>query len=184
MSFNIKNKFNDKYKVWIDILEKVYKKYNLNINLNFYFNLKQSDGQKYMKSETKDLCVFFAGSKNNYDNNFNYQFITINTLNPNIGNLNNSIKYDDIHFKYISSKMIPFNKNYQFNNDKYILVLLNNYDGWFRHYYNDFSNDNTSTINNLIKKLIVNIRKYSNNKLLTPKIDILKYQKAIDNILI
>ena len=184
MSLIIKKKKKENYDDWYNIFQQI----NLILinNINIYLNLKNSNGHTFMNKLTQNKSIFLAGSKN--DNNIlnSYQFITINSLNPNLGQDNLNVKYNDKRFNYILSRIYPYNNNYNYNKNGYILILLNNIYGWFSNYYSnnieidkdvdEYIDFNNNIVNNneekyfLFKKsinfLIKNIRKYTNRKII------------------
>lgn len=185
MSLIIQNKNIANNNNWIHIFNKI--KSDLNENINIYLNLKNSDGHSFMNKITETKSIFLAGSKNDNNPLNSYQFITINSLNPNLGKLNKIINYDDKRFNYILSRIYPYNDNYNYNKNGYILILLNNIYGWFSNHYSknieidenidEYINFNNNNLNDYdipkyilfqksINFLIKNIRKYSNRKII------------------
>jgi hypothetical protein len=130
---------------------------NINKNINIYFNIKNSNGYNYIKNDTKELSLFFCGCKNNFDKKYNYQFITINSLNPNKYNYE---YLSNERYNFVKSKMGKYSKNYNYKKDGYILLLLSNSGGWFRN--NIINNSFINCIINLIK----NIRKYTEREII------------------
>lgn len=183
MPLIIQNKKLINYDNWCKIFEQI----NLINNIYIYFNLKNSNGFDYINKLTKNKSIFLAGSKNDNNPLNSYQFITINSLNPNLGQDNLNLKCNNKRFNYILSRMYPYSNNYNYNKSGYILILLNNIYGWFSNDYSDnieidenvnkyieFNNNNLRDDEvdkyNLFKKsinfLIKNIRKYTNRKII------------------
>jgi hypothetical protein len=185
MSLIIQNNNILKTNFWHAIFQKINN--DLNENINIYLNLKNSNGLKFINKTTETKTIFLAGSKN--DNNIlnSYQFITINSLNPNLGEINKNIEYNEKRFNYVLSRIYPYNNNYKYNKNGYILVLLNNVTGWFSDYYSNnieidenkneyiifsknindkYDNKKYNLFKNSLYFLIKNIRKYSNRKII------------------
>lgn len=162
----------------IEIINSIKNINNINKNINIYFNIKNSNGYDYIDNNTKELSLFFSGSRNNFDEKYNYQFITINSLNPNKYNYEYLSKE---RHNFVKSKMCKYSKNYNYKKDGYILLILSNSKGWFKNNLKcNLKNSNSfiTSITNLVK----NIRKYTNREIiirLHPKD--LKYKNIIFN---
>lgn len=137
------------------IKNQINKNIKLNKKVNLYFNLKNSDGKEYIDKETDELSLFITGNTNNFNNEFNYKFITLNSLNP---NKFNDIKISNERINFILSRMLPFSNEYKYKENGIILIILNNINGWFKNYYKD-------NLENLLKKLIKNIKKITKRKI-------------------
>lgn len=143
-----------------EIIDSINNIKNINKNINLYFNIKNSNGYDFIKNNTRELSLFFSGSKNNFNEKYNYQFITVNSLNPNKYNyeyLSNE-RYD-----FVKSKMGKYSKNYNYKKNGFILLILSNSKGWFKK--SIYFKNNNSFITSIIN-LVKNIRKYTNREII------------------
>ncbi len=142
----------------IESINDINKNNKFKINTNIYLNLKKSNGEYFVNNITSELSLFFSGSRNNFDEKYNYQFITINSLNP------NKYNYDYLsnkRYNLVKSKMPKFSKKYNYKKDGYILLLFSNSTGWFK---NNLKNK-LSLADNIIN-LIKDIRRYTDREII------------------
>ena len=153
----IMNEYYNKREI-IKSINDINKNNKLKINTNIYFNLKNSNGKYFVNNITSELSLFFSGSRNNFDEKYNYQFITINSLNPNKYNYE---YLSNKRYNLVKSKMPKFSKKYNYKKDGYILLLFSNSTGWFK---NNLKN-NLSFTDNIIN-LIKEIRRYTDREII------------------
>ena len=96
------------------------------------------------------------------NNNYNYQFVTINSLNPNNYKYN-FLKISEKRFDEIKNKLIKYVDNYNYKKDGYILVFLNNSQGWFKNNLksDDFLNSIDTLINAINSQIVSLSTSYS-----------------------
>ena len=146
-----------------DIFTKLNESIKLKNDTTVYVDLGSGPNNKYAKECTQEPSIFINRCVSNDTNiidllnekvNFiKYYFITSNSFNP---NLSKQGSVDINRFKVISKKF-NYIKNYSFNENGHILILLNNIRGCFGEYY-------TNVIDKL-ENLILSIREYSNRKI-------------------
>ena len=144
--------------------------------IHLYFDLKKTNGIKFLNKKTNNHSIFINGCKFHLNNNSKYYFITYKSLNPNL-----SPKPSITEYK-INKLFEVFNykEEYKINEDGFILILINNLKEFF---CNDFKCNINSYINNLVE----NIRKYSNRKIVLrfhPKNNNYKFKIIDKNMII
>ena len=56
----------------IESINDINKNNKFKINTNIYLNLKKSNGEYFVNNITSELSLFFSGSRNNFDEKYNY----------------------------------------------------------------------------------------------------------------
>ena len=131
---------------------------------------------EFVNKKTNNHSIFINGCRFRINNNIKYYFITYKSLNPNLS-LKPSITEDKINKLF---EVFKYKEEYKINEDGFILILINNLDGYFSK---DFKCNINSYINNLVK----NIRKYSNRKIVLrfhPKNKKYKFKVTDKNMII
>jgi len=162
-NFQKKNIFGNGSISFEDIFTKLNESIQLKNDITVYVDLGSGPNNKYSKECTQEESIFINRCVSN-DTNINsllnqelnqmkYYFITSNSFNP---NLSKQGSVDINRFKVISKKF-NYIKNYNINENGYILILLNNIRGCFGEYY--------ANVIEKLENLVKNIREYSNRKI-------------------
>jgi len=156
-NMNVKRKYEyDNF--YLPLLKNIDSK--LSTKINTYYNLKHSNGLKFLNFKTINSTLFLnsAMSFNKLKDNLNnvyypsiYELITIDSLNL---NLSKKIKINkEERFNKLKG-FFSYNDSYKFNSKGKIFICLPNLLGWFPI--------NVDSAIKKLKKLILAIRKYNN----------------------